>query len=354
MGCAHWCRSFPIQIQSIVHVEVLARSPGERWYTSAVGRRAGTAGNFRQFWCLFVVEIFAAHSSSRMRCDRIHRSELVYCVRAKKRMVAHIVLEFIRFTSLFCGKCRRNDDLIVSHRRVYRTFACMCACELLPVLNKTGKFVHFCLFSFGSKVIIVFIAYIGCVTYYWKWENSFIFGLLGQTFWLGMIFYGCSFFGPLQIPALFVAFGYIGIASVYYSKYYSGVDEAPDDGDNKAHRDSLGFLDTCAKYWRPRSTSNILENESPSNDVHNASIVSDGDESSSECGSDVYFKALFIACLVIIFYKQLLMIFLAFIPIGVYLCNKLIEQFGIREYAAGRIDEVTTFVQVGEASIQIR
>lgn len=197
----------------------------------------------------------------------------------------------------------------------------------------------------------MFIAYVACVTYYWKWENSFFFGLVGQTFWLGIIFYACSFLGPLQIPALFISLGYITIASVYYYKYVE-VDEAT----GAPASDDIGILEKCANYWRPQSNEDPSQtNDLTSNGTQNESTASDTDTPDSpriECGSDVYFKALFIACLVTIFYKQLLMIFLAFIPIGIYLCNRLIHQFGIKEFAAGKIDEITAFIQVNKFSLK--
>lgn len=190
----------------------------------------------------------------------------------------------------------------------------------------------------------MFVAYVVGVSFYWKWENSFIFGLIGQTFWIGMIFYACSFFGPLQIPALFIAFGYVGVGFVYHLKY-SNADRFIA---MESHGDSLSILDKCGSYWQHRTATNIHSQEINSpKDVEEQINQSDVGEPVSECGSDVYFKALFTACLIIIFYKQLLMIFLAFIPIGVYLGKKLIERFGIADYAAERLEEVTLLVQVG-------
>lgn len=185
------------------------------------------------------------------------------------------------------------------------------------------------------------IAYIACVTYYWKNEHAFIFGVIGQTFWIGVIFYACSYLGPLQIPVLFISIGYIGIAFVYYYKCVE-VDEVTEKGTE------LGIIEKCASYWKPKKIAN--DSNENLHDISSASIASEFDQidEPTKGGSDIYFKALFISCLVTIFYKQLLMTCLAFIPMGVYLCNKLCHQFGIKDIAIGKIYEFTAFVQVGQ------
>lgn len=144
---------------------------------------------------------------------------------------------------------------------------------------------------------------------------------------------------------MFISLGYIAIASVYY---YKCVDIG--EGAAAPASNGIGIIEKCASYWRPQATEVPSQESDPTgNGVQDDTAASDTDTPDSprmECGSDVYFKALFIACLVTVFYKQLLMIFLAFIPIGIYLCNKLIRQFGIKEFAAGKVDEVTGFIQV--------
>lgn len=155
------------------------------------------------------------------------------------------------------------------------------------------------------------------------------------------MFYGCSFLGPLQIPALFISIGYIAIASLYYYKFRE-VDETVVETDAET-----SILEKCANYWRPKETITISKSRNDSI----ASCASEGDQTDATAkgGSDVYFKVLFLSCLVTMFYKQLLMTCLALIPIGIYLCNLLIQQFGIKEYTTQKLDEATAFVQVDEA-----
>lgn len=62
--------------------------------------------------------------------------------------------------------------------------------------------------------------------------------------------------------------------------------------------------------------------------------------------SAIYFKVLFLACLVTILYKQLFVLALSFIPIVVYLANKAIVTFGLTEWLQNQWNELYLHMQV--------
>lgn len=196
--------------------------------------------------------------------------------------------------------------------------------------------------------------------------------LLGQGLWVVWIAYACSFLGALQVPVFMAAMTYALMGFIYNVKQTDAGDGTDENG-----CENMSILEKCASFWdspavnstphRARSTDSpgpsSVENVTSTRngeDVLNETILNkekarfklkpleseyDGD-SSKKSQSGIYFKALFMACLVTILYKQLLVLCLAFIPIAIYLCNRLLEMFGFKEAALEYIEELKSRIQV--------
>lgn len=197
--------------------------------------------------------------------------------------------------------------------------------------------------------------------------------LLGQGLWVVLVAYACSFLGALQVPVLMTTLTYALVGFIYNVKHC----EMGDGADENIVDRNLSILEKCASFWETpavnstphRTTTDVtpgpssVQNVSETSDANNildetilnkkkadfklkALSASEDGESSKKSQSGIYFKALFMACLVTILYKQLLMLCLAFIPIAIYLCNKLFNMFGIKDYAAAYLQEIGQHIQV--------
>lgn len=202
----------------------------------------------------------------------------------------------------------------------------------------------------------------------------------GQSIWFMLLAYSCSFLGALQVPAFILAIGYSAIGFVYNWKS----EEEANESDSETKNQSM--FERCAHFWESpiiKSTPNrqqtvitqpssVQSISSPttafaSDDVDPAAVLknklelnlktvgvkstpADADNQSPKSQSAIYFKALFLACLVTFLYKQLMILALCFIPIFVYIAKILIVTFGIKEYLSSTITELYSMVQVSNST----
>lgn len=202
----------------------------------------------------------------------------------------------------------------------------------------------------------------------------------GQSIWFMMLAYSCSFLGALQVPAFILAIAYSAIGFVYNWKCEDEVNESNSDTKNQS------MFERCAHFWDSpiiKSTPNrqqlviaqpssVQSISSPTtalapDDVDPAAVLKnklelnlriagakssplDDDNQSPKSQSAIYFKALFLACLVTFLYKQLMILALSFIPMLVYIAKILIVTFGIKEYLSTTITDLYSMVQVSNSS----
>lgn len=197
-----------------------------------------------------------------------------------------------------------------------------------------------------------------------------------------LLAYVCSFLGALQVPALIIALTYSTVGFVYNMKY---IDEANESSISDTKNQSM--FERCAQFWDSpiiKSTPNRQQTTiaaqpstvqsisspttfAPDDDVDPTVVLKnklelnlksagikassvEQDNHTSKSQSAIYFKALFIACLVTILYKQLIVVALSFIPILLYFAKKLIVTFGIKEYLGAAIVDIYALVQVSQTN----
>lgn len=190
--------------------------------------------------------------------------------------------------------------------------------------------------------------------------------LIGQSLWIVLLAYVCSFLGALQVPVWIACLAYAGVGLVYNSS-------VNEDGDvTNSEEQNRSILDKCAQFWgspilistpnRAAAQPSMLENID-SNDDPAAVLKQKLDlnlkatepeckghhlhftETTKTSQSAIYFKGLFLACLVTILYKQLFVLCLSLIPVLVYIVHNAIEIFGIRDYASAKLTEIGKIVQ---------
>lgn len=217
---------------------------------------------------------------------------------------------------------------------------------------------------------------------YWTKEKSFYFVLAGQSIWFMLLAYVCSFMGALQVPMLVIALIYSAAGLVYSWR----MNEEIADESTLSETRNQSVLERCAHFWESpiiKSTPNrqqvatchpsaVQSISSPTaafapEDVVDptavlktklelnlktakAQTLDSGSPSHNnqtpKSQSAIYFKALFLACLVTILYRQLIVLALSFIPVLVYLGRHLFVTFGIKEYLGTVITDFYAHVQV--------
>lgn len=217
---------------------------------------------------------------------------------------------------------------------------------------------------------------------YWTKEKSFYFVLAGQSIWFMLLAYVCSFLGALQVPALVIALSYSAAGFVYSWKSSEDANESSSETKNQS------MLERCAHLWDSpiiKSTPNrqqvvashpsaVQSISSPTtafapDDVIDPTAVlktklelnlktagaksNQPPESAQEPKSQsaIYFRALFLACLITILYKQLIVLALSFIPVAIYLGKHLFVTFGIKEYLGTVITDLYALVQVSHSEM---
>lgn len=228
-------------------------------------------------------------------------------------------------------------------------------------------------------MIAILIGYFLIVMVYWTKSKSFYFVLAGQSIWFLLLAYVCSFLGALQVPVFIIALTYSAAGFVYNMKYSEELDES-----SISETRNQSMLERCAHFWDSpviKSTPNrqqtaatvqpstvqsvssptafapdevidptaVLKNKLELN-LKTAGVKSTAPESmdnqASKSQSAIYFKGLFMACLVTILYKQLFVLALSFIPILLYFTKNLMVTFGIKEYLGTVIADLYAQVQV--------
>lgn len=258
------------------------------------------------------------------------------------------------------------------------------------IVSATEKFEFYFFFQqffflfIISQVIAIVIGYFLIVMVYWTKTKSFYFVLAGQSIWFLILAYGCTFLGALQVPALVIALTYSIVGFVYNIKYGEDADES-----TLADSTNQSVFERCAHFWdspiikstpnrQQQSTSVVGQPSSVQplisspttfapDDVVDPTVVlknklelnlktatakassADTDNQQPKSQSAIYFKVLFLACLVTILYKQLIVLALGFIPVLFYLAKYIIVTFGIKEYLGTTITDSYDLVQVSNS-----
>lgn len=82
-----------------------------------------------------------------------------------------------------------------------------------------------------------------------------------------------------------------------------------------------------------------------------ASPIAEFDNQTPKSQSAIYFKALFLACLVTILYKQLFVLALSFIPVLIFVAKNILVTFGIKELLWKSATDLYSSVQVSNTYI---
>lgn len=203
-------------------------------------------------------------------------------------------------------------------------------------------------------VLAVVIVYLTVLTFLWKKENSFYFVVLGQTLWIVIVAYICSFLGAFQIPVFAASIIYAIVGVVYDFK------SRTTEEDSSIVEKIVSFVNVQSSYKSPISSPVAAQpisskgelvaerdGDAPKTKIHlnvQTSAPVNGDDEKSQ--SEIYFKGLFLASIVTMIYKHTWMLFVAFVPILVYLTKRFILAFGLEHYVTEKWIELTSGLRV--------
>lgn len=206
--------------------------------------------------------------------------------------------------------------------------------------------------------------------------------LLGQTLWIVIIAYGCSFLGALQVPVFLSTLIYGFVGAIYDIKIKNNKETSTTREDNSFIEKCASLLDVQSYYTTPmnnNTTTTMYTNDetvnvstgvvgpsdlqllneqitlTPKSKMHlnmktslraNSYNNDNVDDEIKKSQSEIYFKVLFLVSIITIIYKYVWMLFFAAVPISIYIINKLIITFGLKNYLIKKWNELTGGIQV--------
>ncbi|XP_055909025.1 transmembrane protein 245 isoform X2 [Eupeodes corollae] len=176
-------------------------------------------------------------------------------------------------------------------------------------------------------LLTIIILYLTSVYMFWKPENSSRFVIAGQSLWIAVVSYACSFFGALQVPVFMLIMAYTGFAIVYYLNKTQ--DSSSIVEKFKLLMDKNAFMQSVNDISSSKTTD--TEDNSMAESLDSMEIESDSKD--EDHLSDFYFKMLFCACVATFLYRNVWVFILAAIPITIHLV-----------YTIGNVTGLTNFI----------
>ncbi|XP_017461386.1 PREDICTED: transmembrane protein 245 [Rhagoletis zephyria] len=160
--------------------------------------------------------------------------------------------------------------------------------------------------------------YLTSVYFLWKPENSTKFVMAGQSLWMAIVSYGCSFLGALQVPAFILIMLYVGASIIYHMRTAEG---------SSSYIDKLKKL--LDKTDFEKSVRNIsIKKQSLHSDTEDVSLTETIDSlDTSEL------EATFL-------YRNIWMFILAAIPISLHLLYTFCNITGFTAFISNKFNEV--------------
>ncbi|XP_001996016.2 transmembrane protein 245 isoform X2 [Drosophila grimshawi] len=210
-----------------------------------------------------------------------------------------------------------------------------------------GLFVRIIGFLNVYVLILLIVLYLSSVHFFWKPENSSHFVIAGQTMWIAIAGYLCSFLGALQVPVFLLVMGYVCVSTAYHLQTSddhdtsSYMDRVYKLFDKNAFEKSLSNLSICRKAGGdPSGLQSDVEDISLSDTLGSEDTFDDKPAEEADAHqSDTYFKLLFYACLGTFLYRNIWMFILAAVPVLLHLLYKLGSYTGITQFVYGKIND---------------
>ncbi|KAH8406986.1 hypothetical protein KR222_003335 [Zaprionus bogoriensis] len=251
-----------------------------------------------------------------------------------------------------CGRLLIN--WLCQHWQLLLSGCGVAICVKLLVLYAPKGFLlalwHWLLFSHGLFVRVIgflniyllvalIVAYLATVHFFWRPEKSVHFVIAGQSMWIAIAGYLCSFLGALQVPVFLLIMGYVIVSTAYHlqtsedNESASFLDRLQKLFDRNDFERSLSNISICRRAGGEASLQSDVEDISLSDTMDSTDTLDARPTDEAEGHqSDTYFKLLFYACLGTFLYRNIWMFVLAAVPIFLHLLYTLGNCTGITHF----------------------
>ncbi|XP_011293580.1 transmembrane protein 245 isoform X2 [Musca domestica] len=199
-------------------------------------------------------------------------------------------------------------------------------------------------------LVAIIAVYLTSVYFFWKEANSNRFVIAGQSLWIAIVSYGCSFLGALQVPAFILIMLYVGASIVYHlqnteesSSMVEKVKKLLDRSDFEKSINSLRLqnkkqsLHSDIEDVSFSETMDSMETLEAYEDHGDHKEHNDDDEPQM---SGTYFKFLFYACMATFLYRNVWMFILALIPMFMHLLYQLGIYTGFTDFVTEKLNDI--------------
>ncbi|XP_037894846.1 transmembrane protein 245 isoform X1 [Glossina fuscipes] len=220
----------------------------------------------------------------------------------------------------------------------------LCATWRLIVFSHT-VFVQLIGYLNIYLLVAIIAAYLSSVYLFWKPSNSARFVMAGQSLWLAVVSYGCSFLGAMQVPAFLLIMCYVGASIIYHLRCTEGSSSLAEKFTKLLDKTDFEKSINSLKRINTPILHSDIEDISLSETIDSVETLGTYDLKEDRILEDqhlssIYFKFLFYACLATFLYRNIWMIFMAAIPIFIHLLFTLSKYTGFTDFVNKKIYDV--------------
>lgn len=210
----------------------------------------------------------------------------------------------------------------------------------------------------SATIVIGFcIAYFTTVVFLWRPSNQSKFMVAGQSLWLLLLAYGCSFLGPLQVPVFLVLIGY-GITGFIYSFKNSSIATPTETLHEKGEEVHKSIAEKVKDFIRDQhkrrqsirrqssvtatpsgidglnagdsatTTTNKSNLNLPLGKQNQPTTDNEDDDDSDLLTSDMFFKVLFYSCTATVLFKNPWLLFISVVPVTLHFIKQILQSTG--------------------------
>ncbi|XP_034113684.1 transmembrane protein 245 isoform X5 [Drosophila albomicans] len=210
-----------------------------------------------------------------------------------------------------------------------------------------GLFVRIIGFLNLYLLLVLIVIYLTSVHFFWTPEKSAHFVIAGQSMWVAIAGFLCSFLGALQVPVFLLVMAYVVVSTIYHLQTSDEMDSSTllervnKLFDKQDFEKSLSNISICRRAGGEATLQSDVEDISLSDTIDSTDTFEAakpaGEEETHQ--SDTYFKLLFYACLGTFLYRNIWMFILAAVPVFLHLLYTVGSYTGITQFVCSKISE---------------
>ncbi|XP_062123980.1 transmembrane protein 245 isoform X3 [Drosophila sulfurigaster albostrigata] len=210
-----------------------------------------------------------------------------------------------------------------------------------------GLFVSIIGFLNVYLLLVLIVIYLTSVHFFWTPEKSAHFVIAGQSMWVAIAGFLCSFLGALQVPVFLLVMAYVVVSTIYHLQTSDEMDSSTllervnKLFDKQDFEKSLSNISICRRAGGEATLQSDVEDISLSDTIDSTDTFEAakpvGEEETHQ--SDTFFKLLFYACLGTFLYRNIWMFILAAVPVFLHLLYTVGSYTGITQFVCSKISE---------------